>query len=351
MSKCSNARAVAGIALAGSLMAPGAADAHALFADHDPNRPLAEYLWLGFIHMLGGWDHLLFIAGVVLIAGTLKSAAKLISLFVAGHSLTLSVATLAGWQLDATAVYVVIALSLVVVGVWGVRGLPRSSLFAGAVFGFGLVHGLGLSTRLQELALPDDGVLVRVVLFNVGVEVGQLVALALIVGVGSRAARRAGLANDARPAYFALVGAGVLAAAVLSSPGERASAPAEQAARQGCVQRHASPPRALAGDHPDRFYFAPHQTAPEGDLDHVVADGLVVVRYRPDLRADEHRAIERFVDATDPPYVIAAPGPEQQQPVRAIAAWRTLSCDAVERAQLERFRDEWLAEIQARRTG
>src|SRR5215213_5482832 len=137
---------VVGIVLGGALLAPGVASAHALFGDHDPNRPLLDYLQLGFGHMVGGWDHLLFIGGVVLLAGSLRTAAKLISLFVAGHSLTLLVATLAGWQLNAAAVDVVIALSLVFVGIWGVRGLPRSSLFAAGVFGVGLVHGLGLST-------------------------------------------------------------------------------------------------------------------------------------------------------------------------------------------------------------
>ena len=74
-------------ALAIPLLLPAAGFAHALFADHDPNRPVLEYVWIGFWHMVGGWDHLLFILGVVLIAGALKPAAKLISLFVLGHSL------------------------------------------------------------------------------------------------------------------------------------------------------------------------------------------------------------------------------------------------------------------------
>ena len=350
MSKCSNVHVVAAIAaaLVGSLLWPAAAAAHALFADHDPNRPLAEYLWLGFVHMAGGWDHLLFIAGVVLLAGSLRSAAKFISLFVAGHSLTLIVATLAGWQLNAAAVDVVIALSLVFVGIWGARGMPRSSLFAAGVFGFGLVHGLGLSTRLQDLALPEDGVLVRLVLFNVGVEVGQLAALALIAGIGGRLVRGARLGErDARPAYLALVGTGLLAAAVLSFPG----AAVEPEPRSACVQREASSPLALASDHPDRFYFAPHQRASEADLDHVVADGLLVVRYRPDLQPAEHAAIEQLVADTDPPYVIAAPDPAQREPVRAVVAFRTLSCNTVQRADLERFRDEWLADVASRRSG
>jgi len=83
-----------------------------------------------------------------------------ISVCVAGHSLTLLAATLAGWQISATLVDVVIALSVVFVGVMGVRQGPRDwRLIGAAVFGFGLIHGLGLSTRLQHLGLPEDGLL------------------------------------------------------------------------------------------------------------------------------------------------------------------------------------------------
>jgi hypothetical protein len=109
---------------------------------------------------------------------------------VAGHSITLLIATLAGWQLDPTLVDVVIALSVVYVGVRGVAGGPANLRRDGAiVFAFGLVHGLGLSTRLQDLGLPDDGLAVRVLLFNVGVEIGQLTAIAIIVGLGALAVR------------------------------------------------------------------------------------------------------------------------------------------------------------------
>src|SRR5829696_6033691 len=149
-------------------------------------RPVLEYVWIGFWHMVGGWDHLLFILGVVLLAGSWRSAAKLISLSSQGHSLTLLVATVAGWKLDPTLVDVLIALSLVYVGVQGLRGRPERLWVMGViVFAFGLAHGLGLSTRLQDLGLPDDGVVVRVLLFNVGVELGQLSALGLIAGLGS----------------------------------------------------------------------------------------------------------------------------------------------------------------------
>src|SRR5688500_12452957 len=174
-----------------SLLLPAAAAAHALFADNNPNRPVLEYVWIGFWHMVGGWDHLLFILGVVLIAGALKPAAKMISLFVLGHSLTLIIATVAGWKLNATVVDVVIALSLVYVGLRGLMGRPGDFRLMGAiVFAFGLVHGLGLSTRLQDLGLPESGLVVRVILFNIGVELGQLTALAIIVGLGTLAVRK-----------------------------------------------------------------------------------------------------------------------------------------------------------------
>jgi hypothetical protein len=72
------------VATAGVFLAsPAAALAHSLSLDNDPNRPLWKYLWFGFLHMATGWDHLLFILGVVLIAGGVGTAAKLISLFVA----------------------------------------------------------------------------------------------------------------------------------------------------------------------------------------------------------------------------------------------------------------------------
>src|SRR5215208_5762979 len=199
-----------------ALATPASAAAHGLAGNADPNRPVAEYLWLGIRHMVGGYDHLLFIVGVVLVAGGLRPAAKLISLFVAGHSLTLLVATLAGWQLNADLVDAVIALSLVFVGVAGLRGLNENPRLLGVgVFAFGLAHGLGLSTRLQHLGLPDGGLVGRILLFNVGVEIGQLTALAAIVGLGTLLARHVARPSQARRyAYGTLIVTGLLAAAV-----------------------------------------------------------------------------------------------------------------------------------------
>ena len=332
-------------------MLPASASAHALFGSEDPNRPVIEYLTLGFAHMVAGWDHLLFIAGVVLIAGSLWQAAKLISLFVAGHSLTLLVATLAEWKLDATAVDVVIALSLVYVGVQGFRGRPESfRLFGGIVFAFGLVHGLGLATRLQDLGLPDGGLVGRVLLFNVGVELGQLVALAVIVGIGALLARDIGDREEEIRHYcfFAIGVAGLVAAAVISFPDSSSSSDGEELAGGACTQQAAQAPQVLGGGHPEQQFFGPDEDAPEEDLGHVTGDGFVIVRYRPDLAARGVEKLEAFVTAPESSkYVIAAPDPEQDEPLRAVTASRTLSCRALDLEGLTAFRDEWFAELRA----
>jgi hydrogenase/urease accessory protein HupE len=172
--------------LAGLLAASGgAAFAHGVHGEA-ATTSTGGFVWLGFIHMLAGWDHLLFIAGVVLLAGQVRRAAVMISLFALGHSLTLIVATLAGWRFNPTLVDVVIALSLAFVGVVGWWGRPtRWGWFAAAVFGFGLIHGLGLSTRLQDVGVGDGvAAAVQVIAFNIGVELGQLVAILAIVMLG-----------------------------------------------------------------------------------------------------------------------------------------------------------------------
>ena len=253
-----------------------------------------------------------------------------------------------------------IALSLVYVGVQGLMGRPDNFRLMGAiVFGFGLIHGLGLSTRLQDLGLPESGVLIRVILFNIGVEIGQLTALAIIVGLGTLLVRALELPREnAHFAYSGLIVAGILAALLMAFPifGDDEPASTQVATSSGeaessetCNVANASPPTALGGTHPSKAYFGPDEIANEEDLTHVIGDGLVIIRYDPNLPEPQHKALEEFVMTKDPPYAIAAPDPEQAEPLKAIAALRTLTCSEADMEALTAFYDSWMLEVQNRR--
>lgn len=306
---------------------------------------ILEFIPLGIEHMLLGWDHLLFIAGVVLLSGGLRRAAKLISLFVAGHSLTLLIATLAGWKLNATFVDVVIALSVLYVGILGLRPDFRNWRIIGAsIFGFGLVHGLGLSTRLQDLGLPDNGLVWRVLAFNLGVEIGQLIALTVIVAVGTLIARQLREPNAVRRAAFGLVAvAGAVAAAVLSFPsGDDGGS---KVVGTSCRESAATPPPFVGGGHPPKRFYSPGEEVPGTDLVHVIGDGFVVVRYRPSLPAQHRERLEQWVMADDRA-VVAAPDGDQSPLVRVATARRALACSEFDIAGLTDFRDRWLDSVE-----
>jgi hydrogenase/urease accessory protein HupE len=304
---------------------------------------------LGFEHMALGWDHLLFILGVVLLAGTLGRAAKLISLFVAGHSLTLIVATLTGWQVDATAVDVVIALSVVFVAVLGIFGRPDDWRLVGlAVFGFGLVHGLGLSTRLQALGLPDDGLLPRVIAFNVGIELGQLAAIALMVVVIRLAVRLVPAWPAVRDyAYALLVTVGLVAATLLAVGVTGSDA---TIASRSCAELTNDPPGAVDGQHPDKRFYRPGDRFDGADLVHVIGDGFVVVRYRPDIPGADREALASWI-ARSEKAVIAAPDDDQDETIRAYAATRTAICAQVDTGALQDFSERWFAALRVEREG
>ena len=148
------------------------------------------FIGLGFEHMLLGWDHLLFIAGMILVCRNWWLAAKMITLFVVGHSTTLILASVFGFGLNPTLVDLVIAASVLFVGYLAISGQELDfKIFGAIVLGFGLIHGLGLAARLDDIGLPDDGKLARVIGFNVGIELGQLTAVAAYAAIGYVAAK------------------------------------------------------------------------------------------------------------------------------------------------------------------
>lgn len=143
------------------------------------------YLWLGAKHMVTGYDHLLFLVGVVFYLRRIREIAIFVTLFALGHSITLIGGVLLGLHVNPYLVDAIIGLSVAYKGFDNLGGFKN--LFGEtpdehvAVFVFGLFHGLGLATKLQDLGLRPDGLVGNLVAFNVGVELGQFAALLVIV--------------------------------------------------------------------------------------------------------------------------------------------------------------------------
>jgi hypothetical protein len=143
------------------------------------------YLWLGAKHMVTGYDHLLFLVGVIFYLKRLSAVAIFASLFALGHTITLISGVLLGLDVNAYLVDAIIGLSVAYKGFDNLNGFdtlfgesPNERL---AVFIFGLFHGLGLATKLRDLGLAEDGLLTNLISFNLGVELGQLAALIVFV--------------------------------------------------------------------------------------------------------------------------------------------------------------------------
>jgi hydrogenase/urease accessory protein HupE len=148
------------------------------------------YLVLGVEHILGGPDHLLFVACLVMLAGWGRRLLITITGFTLAHSVTLALATLGVVEVPIAAVEAVIALSVVFVACEIVRGRRDSLTFRYPVLVssvFGLLHGFGFAAVLHEIGLPDSAIPTALLFFNVGVEVGQILfvlALAAVIGAG-----------------------------------------------------------------------------------------------------------------------------------------------------------------------
>ena len=175
-----------------------------------------RYISLGASHMLTGYDHLLFLFGVVFFLTTFKDVAKLVTVFTIGHCITLVVATYYKITWNYYLVDAMIALSVIYKGFDNNGGFQKyfqmaSPNLLAAVFGFGLLHGFGLSTRLQQLPLGDDStaMLLRILSFNVGVEVGQIAALTAMLALLAMWRKRPSFARFSFAANLAIVYAGV----------------------------------------------------------------------------------------------------------------------------------------------
>jgi hypothetical protein len=176
--------AVAALAVGAPALAHGIAGDDQAFLLRATGVNIGPYIYLGAKHMVTGYDHLLFLAGVIFFLYRLKDVAVYVTLFAVGHSVTLLAGVLGGLHVNPYIVDAIIGLSVVYKAFENLGGFQRLGVqpnTKAAVLIFGFFHGFGLATKLQDLAISDDGLVANMISFNVGVEIGQLLALSLIL--------------------------------------------------------------------------------------------------------------------------------------------------------------------------
>jgi hypothetical protein len=165
--------------------AHGVAGKDAVYLQGLDGRAIVPLMYLGAKHMVTGYDHLLFLVGVIFFLRRLTDVVQYVSLFTVGHSLTLLAGVLGGIHANAFLIDAIIGFSVVYKAFENMDGFRRFLGFQpntrAAVLVFGLFHGFGLATKLQEFALSPNGLVANIVSFNVGVEIGQGLALAAIL--------------------------------------------------------------------------------------------------------------------------------------------------------------------------
>jgi hypothetical protein len=178
-----------------ALLYPAVALAHGvtggdqLFIEQSTGSQLIPFVYLGAKHMVTGYDHLLFLVGVIFFLFKMREVVTYVTLFSIGHSTTLLFGVFSEIQIDPFLIDAIIGLSVVYKGLDNLGVLERKLGFQpntkAAVLIFGLFHGFGLATKLQDFELSPDGLIGNIVAFNVGVEVGQMLALGVVlIGMG-----------------------------------------------------------------------------------------------------------------------------------------------------------------------
>ena len=145
---------------------------------------IMPFIYLGAKHMVTGYDHLLFLVGVIFFLYKPKHVVQYVTLFAVGHSITLLAGVLGDIQVNAYLIDAIIGLSVAYKAFENIGGFKHLLKFELntrlAVFVFGLFHGLGLATKLQEFDLSQNGLVTNIISFNVGVEIGQVLALSAV---------------------------------------------------------------------------------------------------------------------------------------------------------------------------
>jgi hypothetical protein len=175
---------------------------------------IIPFIYLGAKHMVTGYDHILFLLGVVFFLYKMKDVAVYVSIFAVGHSVTMLLGVWYGWGINAYIIDAIIGLSVVYKALdnlgayqkwFGVQPNTKAATLI-----FGLFHGTGLASKILEYQIAEDGLLANLIAFNVGVEIGQLLALAVILIVMGYWRRSPNFMRQATVANIIMIVLGVI---------------------------------------------------------------------------------------------------------------------------------------------
>jgi hypothetical protein len=194
--------------------AHGVSGKDAVFLQSVQGAAIGPLMYLGAKHMVTGFDHLAFLVGVIFFLYRMKDIVQYVSLFTVGHSVTLLVGVLGGVRANPYIVDAIIGFSVVYKAFDNMDGFTRFLGFQPntrvAVLIFGLFHGFGLATKLQDFALSPNGLVANIVSFNIGVEIGQVVALSVVLLVLGYWRTRSGFLRHAFVTNAVLMACGFL---------------------------------------------------------------------------------------------------------------------------------------------
>ncbi|HDS2859810.1 TPA: HupE/UreJ family protein, partial [Klebsiella pneumoniae] len=175
---------------------------------------IIPFIYLGAKHMVTGYDHLLFLFGVIFFLYKMRDIGLYVSLFAIGHSTTLLIGTFFDISVSAYLIDAIIGLSVVYKALDNLGAFQRwfgfqpNTKMATLIFGF--FHGFGLATKIKEFEISPDGLFVNLIAFNVGVEIGQLLALSAILIIMSYWRQTASFFRHAYTANVVMMSAGFL---------------------------------------------------------------------------------------------------------------------------------------------
>lgn len=177
---------LAALTFSPDVLGHGVTGTDAAFVSANAGANIAAFVYLGAKHMVTGLDHLLFLSGVIFFIHRTSDVVLYVTLFSVGHSITLLYGVLAGVQASSALVDAIIGVSVVYKAFDNLGGLKMMGLgqhSRSAVLAFGLAHGFGLATKLRDAGLAAEGRVVNLLSFNLGVEMGQILALIVVLAV------------------------------------------------------------------------------------------------------------------------------------------------------------------------